>query len=102
MRKTSFFNRSRAGRLTRLYAQRREWDSNPRWPGWTTTVFETAPFNRSGISPVERSNYTMKNKRRTGLQLHGCVEIRVGHLGNPGIFQASLERPGLLRLPVDE
>ena len=30
---------------------RREWDSNPRYPVRSTTVFETAPFNRSGIPP---------------------------------------------------
>ena len=30
---------------------RREWDLNPRCPLLDTTVFETAPFGRSGIPP---------------------------------------------------
>ncbi len=35
----------------RSVTQRRGWDSNPRWSGWATTVFETAPINHSGTSP---------------------------------------------------
>ena len=34
-----------------VLALRREGDSNPRSRGSRTTVFETAPFDRSGISP---------------------------------------------------
>ena len=34
---------------------RREWDSNPRCPARGTTVFETAPFDRSGIPPSDIS-----------------------------------------------
>jgi hypothetical protein len=30
---------------------RRGWDSNPRYPVKGTTVFETAPIDRSGTSP---------------------------------------------------
>jgi hypothetical protein len=32
-------------------AERRGRDSNPRWTVRPTTVFETAPFNRSGTPP---------------------------------------------------
>ena len=32
--------------------QRRGWDSNPRYYESSTTVFETAPFNHSGTSPI--------------------------------------------------
>src|ERR1035437_8577915 len=34
-----------------VVAWRREWDLNPRCPLLDTTVFETAPFGRSGIPP---------------------------------------------------
>ena len=33
---------------------RRGWDSNPRYPVRGTTVFETAPIDRSGTSPIGR------------------------------------------------
>jgi hypothetical protein len=42
------------GRLGRTL-WRRGRDSNPRSPARRTTVFETAPFDRSGTSPTERA-----------------------------------------------
>ncbi len=37
--------------MVEISNQRREGDSNPRSPVRGTTVFETAPFDHSGISP---------------------------------------------------
>jgi hypothetical protein len=43
--------RSRAQSACNRPLQRRGRDSNPRWTERPTTVFETAPFNRSGTPP---------------------------------------------------
>src|SRR2546423_8982785 len=40
--------------LNKLWNWRRGRDSNPRSPARRTTVFETAPFDRSGTSPHKR------------------------------------------------
>ena len=37
--------------------RRRGWDSNPRYPKKGTTVFETAPIDRSGTSPRRAAGY---------------------------------------------
>ncbi len=53
--------------INRVLLERGGWDSNPRWPGWTTTVFETAPIGRSGTPPLIEADYTkriMGSKRR--------------------------------------
>lgn len=45
-----------------LRTQRREGDSNPRFRGYGTTVFETAAFNHSAISPlVKLRNHSSRN-----------------------------------------
>ena len=44
---------------------RRGRDSNPRSPVRRTTVFETAPFDRSGTSPSERRPGLSTRRRRT-------------------------------------
>src|SRR5438477_6016671 len=47
--------RRNAGKgLNKLGNWRRGRDSNPRSPARRTTVFETAPFDRSGTSPHKR------------------------------------------------
>jgi hypothetical protein len=38
--------------LVCIFILRREGDSNPRSTDWRTTVFETAAFDRSAISPL--------------------------------------------------
>jgi hypothetical protein len=37
---------------------RREGDSNPRFAGRRTTVFETAAFDHSAISPIFKATFT--------------------------------------------
>src|SRR5260370_40147928 len=44
---------------------RRGRDSNPRSPARGTTVFETAPFDRSGTSPSERRRGVSTSRART-------------------------------------
>src|SRR5262249_60949935 len=43
---------------------RREWDLNPRCPLLDTTVFETAPFGRSGIPPRSSVRVDLAATRR--------------------------------------
>src|SRR6266852_6057725 len=44
---------------------RRGRDSNPRSPARGTTLFETAPFDRSGTSPSERGQGLTTSSQRT-------------------------------------
>ena len=62
------------------HSWRRGWDSNPRWPARTTTVFETAPFVHSGTSP--RSVAIIA---RATLDFHLIPYCRVMHLGKANL-----------------
>jgi hypothetical protein len=50
---------------------RRGRDSNPRSPARGTTVFETAPFDRSGTSPSERGQGLTTRLPRTSSERNG-------------------------------
>src|SRR3954453_20004742 len=47
---------SRASESRIRFCRRRGWDSNPRGTRRPLTVFETAPFNRSGTPPGEKAS----------------------------------------------
>src|SRR5438552_14872349 len=63
--------------LVRQTGWRRGRDSNPRSPARGTTVFETAPFDRSGTSPHERrqrlSTTSRWDKQRIGTRLRSAA-----------------------------
>src|SRR5437762_9744964 len=60
--------------LNRLRHWRRGRDSNPRSPARRTTVFETAPFDRSGTSPHERGQGLNIERLRTAREQKAALD----------------------------
>src|ERR1700736_4229836 len=89
-----FLNGSERERMvTNKHQWRRGRDSNPRSPARGTTVFETAPFDRSGTSPHKRrqrlSTTLRRDKPRIGTRL--ALEPRLVSLSP---IAASIARAG--------
>src|SRR5690349_15423991 len=88
---------------------RRGRDSNPRSPARRTTVFETAPFDRSGTSPSERRQGLSTSCQRTSSERLACrVTSGIGADNGaakgspPGIFPDADPRRALSSLQLDD